>query len=318
MTRIFISYARADGSEIANLLNGRLSLKHDVFLDTVDIPGGAEWEKLIAREIRRSRLMIVVVTPAVHKSKYVYQEFEQADRKGKIIVPFQVNQTELPVFLQRFNAVSLDYVDPKHHTLDQALEDLRLPRLPAHLLKFLVMTAVVGLMVALALAWYLTREKPLSSQGSLLNVIINGVDPSLCTGESDTEVASKSWSVTDPLTAASCVKFLLKWEPKAVSQQLARLQDGTCRTQPSPQAMQIYFRDNWALTSLATGYYNLGRRFEQDGHYRLAEETFQRIVSNYSCAWIWDQGQGLFWSMGQSAQDELDRLSQTAVPTPVQ
>jgi hypothetical protein len=322
MARIFISYARADGSEIANLLEQRLVLrKHDVFLDTVDIPGGADWEKVIARKIRQCRLMIVVVTAAVHHSKYVYQEFDQAREHRKLIVPIRVNEAELPFYLQKFNALDLSYTDPQHNTLGATLGKVRTRfRLTTGQLGLILLILLMALIIV-GLAWLLQRQHSLPAQGNLLNVIINGADPALCMGGSDRDVAAKSWAVADTLTAASCVQNLLKWEPKAVDQQLARLQDGTCKTQPSSQDMQLYFRDNWALSSLATGYYNLGIRFEVEGDNRLAREAFQRLLSNYSCAWVWDQGEGVFWSIAPSARAELDRLSQACAapvltPTP--
>ena len=101
MTRIFISYARADGSEIADELADRLrALDHEVFLDTHSLTGGTHWQPELSRRIKWAQLVVVLVTEASNNSDHVYQEVDQAARQGKVILPVQVDDAPLPVHLR--------------------------------------------------------------------------------------------------------------------------------------------------------------------------------------------------------------------------
>jgi hypothetical protein len=94
--RFFISYARADGQDIATELEHRLLLQeHQVFLDIHGIPGGAQWEIELIKGIKQCQIMLILVTKASTKSEYVRKEFEEARKRGKRIVPIQVNNTKL-------------------------------------------------------------------------------------------------------------------------------------------------------------------------------------------------------------------------------
>ena len=63
-SRIFISYKRdaePDAAVAAFLYDTLTRQGHDVFLD-VEIPPGADWAELIANEIRRSHLFVVLLS----------------------------------------------------------------------------------------------------------------------------------------------------------------------------------------------------------------------------------------------------------------
>lgn len=153
----------------------------------------------------------------------------------------------------------------------------------------------------------LSTSRPATpTPSSPLITIIRASNSALCQGSKSEEMSIKSWTA-DLATAASCVRNLLAWESNAIAQQTARVQAGTCGTQPTPDQLTPYFAENWALTDLAIGYFNLGQRLQESGNYGAAREAFQIIVNNYSCAWAWDP-QGWFWSLAEGARVQLQLL----------
>lgn len=108
MAKIFISYARADGHEIADELADRLrALKHEVFLDIQGIPGGVHWEAELVKNIEWCDVLLIVMTPISNQSEHVYHEFRQAEIRNKLIIPIQVDDTAFPSHLKKYNALPL-------------------------------------------------------------------------------------------------------------------------------------------------------------------------------------------------------------------
>lgn len=108
MAKIFISYARQDGFELANELANRLrALNHDVFLDIHGIPGGVEWEKQLIKSGKWADVLVLLITPVSNQSKYVYHEFREAEKNKKLIIPVQVDDTFIPPHLTHLNALPL-------------------------------------------------------------------------------------------------------------------------------------------------------------------------------------------------------------------
>ncbi|MBI5668201.1 MAG: SH3 domain-containing protein [Chloroflexi bacterium] len=126
----------------------------------------------------------------------------------------------------------------------------------------------------------------------------------LCTGATSEAISGQSWGTTDVIGAASCLNHLLRWKAEAADQQAIRLQNGSCNIQPMPDQLEPYFKDNWALTDIAIGYFNLGMRLKAAGQPSAAREAFQTIVDNYSCAWAWDP-QGWFWWLLTGAREQM-------------
>ena len=77
--RIFISYARQDGSATADLLADALTdLRFDVFLDRFQIPPGADLLERISDELIDKAMVVVVETPAAVASPWVRYEISTA------------------------------------------------------------------------------------------------------------------------------------------------------------------------------------------------------------------------------------------------
>lgn len=126
MVNIFISYARADGSEYAQEFANRLrALEHDVFLDVQGIPGGAKWEEELIERSEWCDLLLMIITPESSQSKYVYDEFRGAEINQKIIVPILTNELEPPDYLSRYNG--LKFHDNNYDSILLKLENATFP-----------------------------------------------------------------------------------------------------------------------------------------------------------------------------------------------
>src|SRR4051812_27916237 len=85
---IFLSYARADGTESAELLRNRLQdARHVAWVDRHDIPGGAEWKTEVAKALLSVDAFILLISPAAMQSEPVRQELEIAASLQKHIIP---------------------------------------------------------------------------------------------------------------------------------------------------------------------------------------------------------------------------------------
>ena len=86
---IFLSYGRE--SEVTQFVT---QLKCDlegngfgVWLDTDDIPAGADWHGAIGRGLHQCRALIAVITKKYINSRYCASELYTADGDGKLIFP---------------------------------------------------------------------------------------------------------------------------------------------------------------------------------------------------------------------------------------
>ncbi len=107
MVRFFISYARADGSELANMLTECLEhVHHSVFLDVQNIVGSTRWRPELEKEVRHCDVLLLLVTPGSIDSSPVFSEFETAQKYDKKILPVQVNGTSLPPHLREIQSIT--------------------------------------------------------------------------------------------------------------------------------------------------------------------------------------------------------------------
>lgn len=148
---------------------------------------------------------------------------------------------------------------------------------------------------------------------SNLGQFIQEADPSLCTGDDPGVVTNQTWDAPDVVTVASCVSTLQAWIPEATEQDALLKSEGVCDTQPSGEevAVQDRFQAIWALDNIAIAYYNLGRSLRTAGQFVLAQEAFNAITNNFSCAWAYDSssaGDPFFWSIREAAEEQLSTL----------
>ena len=90
---IFISYRRSDGSAYAEKLWRDLKAAGITpFLDRDETPGGAQLTPSLVRALRRSRMLVVLLTPDVLDSEWVQQEVETFSKfKGRAIAPINID-----------------------------------------------------------------------------------------------------------------------------------------------------------------------------------------------------------------------------------
>ena len=100
--RIFISYARKDGADLAQRLQSDLAKEgFDAWLDTQRIGGGRVWSTQIEREIDARQVTVAVLTDGSYRSGICRGEQVRAMRKGKRLIPVLGTQNaDIPVYIE--------------------------------------------------------------------------------------------------------------------------------------------------------------------------------------------------------------------------
>src|SRR5690242_1681154 len=103
--RVFISYARKDGTPAAQGLRERLrEAGCEVWLDTANIGGGASWSKEIEAALKDCDVLIAVLTPASFISEICRAEQIWALDEGKLVIPvLAVPGAPVPIHLKSRN-----------------------------------------------------------------------------------------------------------------------------------------------------------------------------------------------------------------------
>jgi TIR domain len=211
--KVFLSYARADGIKIADELESKLlRRKHEVFRDVTGIAGGAEWEKELIQRIQWCDSLVMIVTKVAGESKYVYQEFREAEKKQKLIIPVQINQTPLPVYLQQLHALPLQFISENDNNLDKIILQLEdawrnLPepspwsRLKPWLYKLAPLFIIFITLVGAILVEKLTDDNKIRSQPEAATDYSHDIMPIAFTSGSEYfEYIGESGSMTTQLT----------------------------------------------------------------------------------------------------------------------
>lgn len=114
--RVFISYARRDGAELAQRLRNDLEAKgFEAWLDTSRISGGATWTVEIERAIDRSQVVLALLTRGAYVSDICRAEQLRSLRKGKPVIPIMAQtNADVPLHLETKNY--RDFTDAKSYT----------------------------------------------------------------------------------------------------------------------------------------------------------------------------------------------------------
>lgn len=121
-TNIFISYGRKDARDLAHRLKDDLmAVGYSVWLDTNEIPGGADWSQQIEDAIEQSHIMLALLSPASYTSQWCRAEQLRATRKGKRLIPLMaIDGAEVPLHLEHMNY--LDFTQKPRY--DEMFRDL--------------------------------------------------------------------------------------------------------------------------------------------------------------------------------------------------
>ncbi|MBZ5622716.1 MAG: TIR domain-containing protein, partial [Acidobacteriia bacterium] len=103
--RIFVSYARRDGAELALRLQKDLTAAgFDVWLDAHRIGGGDSWTVEIEEAIDRAQVVLALLTPGSYSSEICRAEQLRSLRKGKCVVPlFAATGSDIPLYFETKN-----------------------------------------------------------------------------------------------------------------------------------------------------------------------------------------------------------------------
>lgn len=121
MIRVFISYSRADAEFARRLATDLDRLGATIWLDTDDIPPGANWSTAVQEGLDTCDVMILVVSPESMTSDNVADEWQYFRDEKKPIIPLRWR----PASRLHFQLRRLQYVDFHGQSYDTALGLLR-------------------------------------------------------------------------------------------------------------------------------------------------------------------------------------------------
>lgn len=148
--RIFISYAKEDRQQAALLAESLKSRGHKVFLDQNSLPAGETYEDQIEKAIRRSGLMIFLISPdSVAAGRFTRTELTHAEQKwpsakGRVL-PVFVRPTpidDVPAYLRGVTILSPKGNLPAETALAAHKLASRLPRRLSQLTLILLLSGV--------------------------------------------------------------------------------------------------------------------------------------------------------------------------------
>jgi TIR domain len=100
---VFISYARADAPWAEALSKALANAGVRPWLDSAEILPGEPWEERIQEQLRKARIMVVLLTPASLRSSWTYFEVGAAVADRKTIIPVlshEIDPSDVPSLLR--------------------------------------------------------------------------------------------------------------------------------------------------------------------------------------------------------------------------
>lgn len=115
--KIFISYARKDAENFAIELKNTLDSKqYPTWLDTNLQASTQNWSREIEIAIKKSSVVLVLLSPAVHDSDWILNEVQFAQQHEKPIIPVFVLETEKPIYLGSLQGLRGEPIYSKNST----------------------------------------------------------------------------------------------------------------------------------------------------------------------------------------------------------
>jgi WD40 repeat protein len=124
--KVFISYARKDGRELALKLHSTLTKAgYQAWLDT-KIQDGASWSQAIEQAIDDCSTVLALMSPASYQSGICRAEHLRALRKEKRVVPLLTrSDTERPLYFEHLNYLDFSKVGGYTSALNTLLSELQ-------------------------------------------------------------------------------------------------------------------------------------------------------------------------------------------------
>jgi len=115
--KTFLSYSRANKDFAVKLAKELKSEGFDIWLDQLDIPLGARWDREVEKALRASDIFMIILTTASVDSENVLDEIGYAIDTSKRILPILLENCEVPLRLRR-----LQYVDFTNKSFDEGVK----------------------------------------------------------------------------------------------------------------------------------------------------------------------------------------------------
>ncbi|MBZ0285646.1 MAG: toll/interleukin-1 receptor domain-containing protein [Anaerolineae bacterium] len=122
MSKIMISYSRANESVARDIERDLDKGGYSVWRDTSSIPGSAEWDIAIQKAIDACEVVVAIVSITSLESRWVRRELVYADGQNKRILPLLLERVNLPPLLVTTNYI--DFTGSYSTALFQLLEQL--------------------------------------------------------------------------------------------------------------------------------------------------------------------------------------------------
>jgi hypothetical protein len=128
--KVFISYARKDGTALAQHLQADLGAQgFEAWLDTQRIAGGASWTTEIEQALDACQVALALLTPGSYVSEICRAEQLRALRKGKRVIPLLAQSgSDIPLHLETKNYRDFTGAKAYPEEFGLLLEDIRLGR----------------------------------------------------------------------------------------------------------------------------------------------------------------------------------------------
>ena len=121
----FISYSRADAEFALKLANDLREAGVNVWLDQLDIPPGARWDRAVETALETCGRLLVILSSTSATSENVQDEIGVAFDNNKPIVPILSEVCEVPMRLRRLQYI--DFTKDYGRGLQTLLAVLKLP-----------------------------------------------------------------------------------------------------------------------------------------------------------------------------------------------
>lgn len=105
--RIFFSYAREDSEFALKLATNLRSAGVNLWLDQLDIPAGARWDRTVEEALKTCFCILVILSPASVVSHNVMDEVSFGIEEEKKIVPVRYLHCDIPFRLKRIQYIDL-------------------------------------------------------------------------------------------------------------------------------------------------------------------------------------------------------------------
>jgi len=121
----FFSYARSDSEFVLRLANDLREGGAELWLDQLDIAGGAHWDQAVEEALNSCRGVVISLSPDSVESHNVMDEVSFALEERKIVIPIMHRDCRVPFRIRRLQRI--DFTADYETGLAQLLQALQKP-----------------------------------------------------------------------------------------------------------------------------------------------------------------------------------------------